>query len=273
MDVFGAIREMHGEARKRAVAAVRSFHWLYPIALEAEYAKMLSEYMVAQVNDRIADVSTMLSYRGDASESEFEPDMAVLVAFGNSVASFTESQWAALLINGIGVAYDMASPEIAAVVTRWAETQLALISKADDDMRDKVWARVSKGVREGWQTATIREQLMEDMPGITERRAKLIARDQVSKLRSMLSRHCMESSGFQTYEWSTSNDERVRESHSMMEGRICRWDDETVCMGESGWEPRPAGAVMLHPGMDIQCRCVAAVNVTELDELDNDFEE
>lgn len=73
------------------------------------------------------------------------------------------------------------------------------------------------------------------------------------------------------YVWDTSGDERVRESHAVMEGLLCRWDDATVCSYDGGrtWVPRPAGAVLMHPGMDYQCRCCADAWFNELlDEVD-----
>ena len=73
------------------------------------------------------------------------------------------------------------------------------------------------------------------------------------------------------YVWDTSGDERVRESHAVMEGLLCRWDDATVCSYDGGrtWKPRPSGAVLMHPGMDYQCRCCADAYFNELlDEAD-----
>lgn len=267
MYLFDALKAMGPAERAKAVKAVSEFHWRYPIAKEAEYGRMLSDYLVASVNDTIKLSVQTLIFRQDGPE-EYEPDLSAIIAFGNTVSDFTVGQWAALMQMGVGIAYDAANPAVRATVESWARTQVTLITKADDDMRQKVWNRVTAGVKNGWLNETIRDTIMEDMPGITERRAKLIARDQVSKLRAMLSRQCMEEAGFQTYVWSTAGDERVRPSHSSMEGKVCRWDDETACMGVNGWEPRPGDAVMLHPGMDIQCRCVAAVNDAEMDELD-----
>ena len=56
-----------------------------------------------------------------------------------------------------------------------------------------------------------------------------------------------------------------------MDGLLCRWDDATVYSEDGGktWIPRPAGAVLMHPGMDYQCRCCALAWFDELiDEAD-----
>jgi len=77
---------------------------------------------------------------------------------------------------------------------------------------------------------------------VTDRRAMLIARDQISKHNGALTRARMQGAGIARYQWSSSKDERVRTSHSTLEGRVFSWD-----------RPPPVG----HPGEDIQCRCVA----------------
>ncbi len=77
----------------------------------------------------------------------------------------------------------------------------------------------------------------------TAKRAKLIARDQSSKLNSALTQQRSQNLGSEEYVWRTSGDERVRDSHKSKNGKIFRWDDP----------PKDTG----HPGQDIQCRCVA----------------
>jgi uncharacterized protein with gpF-like domain len=55
-------------------------------------------------------------------------------------------------------------------------------------------------------------------------------------------------------------DERVRAAHRPMEGKVCKWDDETVYRNqdETAWHARSSiGGVELHPGEDYNCRCVA----------------
>ena len=85
-------------------------------------------------------------------------------------------------------------------------------------------------------------QKIRQIGGVTENRAKLIARDQTAKLNSSLTQAQHESLGVTHYRWSTSKDERVRESHAENEGQVFSWDD-----------PPETG----HPGFEINCRCVA----------------
>lgn len=77
----------------------------------------------------------------------------------------------------------------------------------------------------------------------TVKRAKLIARDQSSKLNSALNQQRQQNLGIEEYVWRTSGDERVRADHKSKNGKTFRWDNP----------PKDTG----HPGADIQCRCVA----------------
>lgn len=73
-------------------------------------------------------------------------------------------------------------------------------------------------------------------------RAKFIARDQTSKIIGDLSRIRNQQLGIKRYVWETSDDERVRDSHEVLDGTTQTWDN-----------PPEVG----HPGEDFQCRCTA----------------
>ena len=89
----------------------------------------------------------------------------------------------------------------------------------------------------------------------------------MGKLNGQISQAQSQELGLELYVWSTSMDDRVRESHALMEGLLCRYDDATVCSYDNGktWVDRPSGAVQLNPGQDIQCRCVGLAFYPELE--------
>jgi SPP1 gp7 family putative phage head morphogenesis protein len=78
-------------------------------------------------------------------------------------------------------------------------------------------------------------------PGVAETRAKLIARDQVSKYNGDLSKTRQQGAGVDRYQWSATGDRRTRPTHQAQDGNTYRWD-----------EPTPIGI----PGSEYQCRCV-----------------
>ena len=86
---------------------------------------------------------------------------------------------------------------------------------------------------------------------VTESRAKLIARDQTSKMNGAFNKARQTSIGIMRYEWQTAGDERVRETHAENDGKRFFWDEP----------PEETG----NPGEDINCRCVA-IPVFDLDQ-------
>lgn len=101
---------------------------------------------------------------------------------------------------------------------------------------------VYSGTVQGNSASSMIQQISKQ-GGVTSRRAKLIARDQSSKLNSALNQQRQQNLGVEEYIWRTAGDERVRDSHRSKNGKIFRWDDP----------PKDTG----HPGFEIQCRCQA----------------
>lgn len=97
---------------------------------------------------------------------------------------------------------------------------------------------INKAVRFHSMTQEIQKRF-----GMTSRRAKLIARDQTSKLNASLTKLRQQELGVEEYIWQTAGDERVRASHKAHDGKKFRWDHL----------PKETG----NPGNDINCRCVA----------------
>lgn len=103
----------------------------------------------------------------------------------------------------------------------------------------------------GLSVDSLRDKLLE-RGDVSESRAELIARDQTLKLNGAITQIRQENAGVESYTWSTSNDERVREEHAELEGQVFSWSD-----------PPDVG----HPGQDFQCRCVALPVIEELEDL------
>ena len=86
---------------------------------------------------------------------------------------------------------------------------------------------------------------------VSESRARLLARDQVSKLNGDITQVRQTRLGIKTFTWSTSMDERVRASHKAKEGKVYNWASPPTDTGK--------------PGDDYQCRCVALPNFDEIE--------
>lgn len=91
------------------------------------------------------------------------------------------------------------------------------------------------------------QEKFQDMFDISEARAAFIARDQVLKGNAALTEYRQTRVGIKRYTWSTSGDERVRESHQALDGQDFDWDDPPIASDDGE---------RYHPGEDYQCRCV-----------------
>lgn len=122
------------------------------------------------------------------------------------------------------------------------EKNIELISKLlrvqDIAMREVL----DEGLASGWTHKKIAEEL-QARSRISQRHAKLIARDQTLKLNAAVTKIRQTNLGITHYKWITSQDERVRPTHEALNGRVFSWNEAT-----------PIG---YHPGEDYQCRCIA----------------
>ena len=120
---------------------------------------------------------------------------------------------------------------------------------------------------------TLRQQIKEEFK-VSDGRAKVLARDQTSKMNTSLTAIRQTELGIDWYVWKTAEDERVvgrpggiykrisklLRNHWMMQGLLCQWKDPTVYSDDKGktWKKRKPEMPQNHPGEDIMCRCRAA---------------
>lgn len=130
-------------------------------------------------------------------------------------------------------------PGTAPIVDSFRAENVKLITGLTDEMQ----SRADKILRD-WdagQVGDLEDALQEGL-GWATARANLVARDQTLKLNGQLTRVRQQNAGIEEYVWTTSHDERVRETHDK-DGQRFRWDTPPPDTG--------------HPGEDYQCRCTA----------------
>lgn len=145
------------------------------------------------------------------------------------------------------------SGPIQTVTEAATKANVALIKSIPEQYFDKLGTAISRGVEAGMRYEDLAKEI-ERIADVTESRAKLIARDQTSKLNGAMSQIRQMSIGIESYTWSTSNDELVREEHAALDGQEFKWTDTP-----------PDG----HPGEAVNCRCVA-IPVINLDDTPTD---
>lgn len=103
----------------------------------------------------------------------------------------------------------------------------------------------------GERAENIARELLARYGHLTESRAKLIARTESSKAQTALTRARSEVIGLEWYVWTTSKDQRVRESHAHMDGVLIKWSDPPdpeALAGEKSYGSYHAGDIF-------NCRC------------------
>ena len=139
-------------------------------------------------------------------------------------------------------AYLNNSPKIADRVSAMTTANVQLISSIRSQYLDKVQNAVTQAMIKGSLNKDLAQQI-KDIGNVTEKRAAFIARDQSAKLNASLTQARHEEVGITKYTWSTSGDERVRDSHAEKDGQVFEYANPPADTG--------------NPGHDFNCRCVA----------------
>lgn len=127
----------------------------------------------------------------------------------------------------------------------WVNRNMDLIRSIDrrtmEAVRYTLGNNIIKAADDKALAAELKDTIMK-MAEVNEKRAILIATDQVGKLNSQLVQLEQMSQGVEFYKWRTMGDGRVRAQHAARNGHTFSWK-----------EPPDGG----HPGYAIRCRCVA----------------
>ena len=193
----------------------------------------------------------------DATESDFEAlrnlVRALLLTTTDSVrrlilleATKHTEKFAATARSAFGVnlAGVIAAEDLENYIDRMTLRNAALIKGMGDDLIKNIQMVTTDALINGKTAAQLRSELKEKFE-LSDSRAKLIARDQTSKLNANLNKIRQQQAGVNRYTWRTSQDERVREDHKKVNGKVYEYGEPTGV--RTGAEP----------GQDIQCRCIA----------------
>ena len=146
------------------------------------------------------------------------------------------------------------------------EENAKLIKNLSQDYLERSQTIINEGIMGGQRPGAIAKQLSEQI-GVADRRAKLIARDQVSKINSDITRRRFDSIGVTHFRWVTSKDERVsgKPSGKYPNAKISCYDiarkknPEGVGVYSLSEGATYAGETRLYPGRaHIGCRCTSS---------------
>lgn len=238
---------------------------MYPWASEREMQNgLLDEFIKAGQFYSDSVLKNTVSLRDDINDltsAEFDGDEAfksIASKAEYSVETFAQNTFENFTDTVIGARYipPVVSPTINET---WEQNFMTLCRSTTDEMKKKISSIVSDAVMNGNNIADTRKQIEETVASFSRTKANLIARTETAKLNTAINKAQMEEAGVEYYEWACMMDERSRDSHEKMDGKICPWSNPNkVYNKDTGkLEDRPNSAVHLHPGEDFNCRCVA----------------
>lgn len=134
-------------------------------------------------------------------------------------------------------------------VTRAAlDRQVTLIKSLPLEAAERVHRLTLEGISQGRRADEIAKDIMATGQ-VTRSRATLIARTEVARTATELTKARAEHVGSVEFIWRTAGDSDVRASHRALNGKVFRWDDPPEC--DPGHRALPGGIW--------NCRCFAEV--------------
>jgi SPP1 gp7 family putative phage head morphogenesis protein len=121
----------------------------------------------------------------------------------------------------------------------FVEEHRKLIKSVRQEHLDKIALTIKRNIREGRLEKDIAKEIR-SVTDISKRRSSLIARNAPLQYSGALTKRHQMSAGIKQYRWQTSHDERVRESHRKLDGKVFNWNS-----------PGP------YPRNEVNCRCDA----------------
>lgn len=241
-----------------SVARTKMPRQLPPTLVSVEYAKALLPFLQVawalverevlplaqqELSRRDADWNTLLDrlserFFGQLSTAELSE---VIRRFASRTSAWNKDQLYKQIQAGLGVELPFFEPGFSKMVEDFLAENLALVKSIPNRFLDEVEAEVVRAVKEGRRYEDLATTLR-DRFGIAERRAEVLARDQVGKFYADVNQVRQEELGLTHYRWRTMNDGRVRDQHQKREGK------------RFSWKTPPAGG---HPGEAPLCRCYA----------------
>jgi len=203
-------------------------------------------------NDERADVIRAIR---DISNASFSP-ASVARRIADQLKAQQDKDIGKAFEKGIGVNIIPPGGDLAKVVDLWVEENISLITDLKDTYLAKIRTAVSDGFKNGLSTRDIASEINRQT-GISLRRARNIARNEIGNLNAKLTEKRDEELGLDEYIWRNMADERVR--GAPQNGVGGRYPNAVPSHVERGgkkysYKNPPAGG---NPGEDHLCRCYA----------------
>ena len=164
---------------------------------------------------------------------------------------------------GVDWAYISDDPKVAGELLLRKTKNVSLI----ESIGSEYWGKIAQAVEDSY-AGTLKKPLINtiaEIGGVSERKAKVIARDQTAKTATSLNEVRQTSNGISEYDWSNSGDNRVvgKPGGLYPKGNRVHGDHWSRQNKRFKWNKPPHDG---HPGQAILCRCRArpVLNIDEL---------
>lgn len=212
-------------------------------------AELNSNRPQLKTDDYLSDLSSIITgMQVSIGKNQNDPKL-IASTVGLDISQFNRQQMTKIMHRVFGVNVFTHEPWLSDQLDLFAQQNVDLIKDLSNKAMGDIKGIVTRGFASGINLKDMTGQL-KDRIGFTKNRAKLIARDQTSKLNGQLTQLRQTENGIGKYQWATAGDERVRPTHAEKEGRIFSWSNPPADTG--------------NPGDDFQCRCTAIPVMSDL---------
>lgn len=200
--------------------------------------------------DRDREVSSVMSSLEETSKRSFSEDY--IDRLSGTTAKRVERHTASEA-RRLGIPLADSDPKLGKIISGWRKDTVARFKGTTTEQL----AKVDKILREGvtMRPETLAKRISEQVEDIPQSRAEFVARDSVLTLNSQITTQRHKDAGIEKFIWTTSNDERVRDSHEEIDGEVFSYDEPPIVDGEPAL-----------PGEPYLCRCVAMPVLPELED-------
>jgi len=241
--------------------------WHLPNRIERQYARAMSD-LFGQLNARLKGIDDpheiVRRIKRFAEYPQFQRHVeSIARVMTTQVNNSISSTWRASARRAgrgneiyLGIMRDLRTAEIGDSFfnTVYANAEHIKTFPFDiaQELNDFIQAETIKGRR----ASSIAEELIAKHERISESRIRLIARTEVSKTQTALTRARAENLGLDWYVWRTSEDSRVRSAHAHMANVLVRWRDAPMPEAMAPAAPDNSGIPRrYHAGEIFNCRC------------------
>lgn len=206
------------------------------------------------VNLQVAIAQTKSSYEKMASSmisaiDNLKPDYDKIsfISDYNFALADIDKSFTKTVSEVIGVQVEVTPAQRQLIATRYSENMELYIKDFVKEQIPILRESVEQAVFSGIRAKSLQDSIIERY-GVSESKAKFLAKQEISLLTSKYKQAKYEEAGVRKYKWSISN-VRTRPDHKALNGKVYSFDDPPITNRDKGTKN--------NPGEDFGCNCVA----------------